>query len=78
MPSPSTSIARPGHGPPRSGRCWVLEGCCSRGVGIGLQLAVVAVPLLHDVFDTTSLTGAGWLLSLSAGLVAPIGIWVAG
>jgi P-type Ca2+ transporter type 2C len=48
------------------------------GVGIVLQLAVVVVPLLHDVFDTTSLTGAGWLLCLSAGLVAPIGIWLAG
>jgi magnesium-transporting ATPase (P-type) len=48
------------------------------GVGIVLQLAVVAVPLLHDVFDTTSLTGGGWLLCLSAGLVAPVGIWLTG
>jgi Ca2+-transporting ATPase len=46
------------------------------GVGVVLQLAVVAVPLLHDVFDTTALTGAGWLLCLSAGLVAPVGILV--
>jgi Ca2+-transporting ATPase len=48
------------------------------GIGVVLQLAVVALPLLHDVFDTTSLTGAGWLLCLSAGLVAPTGIWLAG
>jgi magnesium-transporting ATPase (P-type) len=48
------------------------------GSGIVLQLAVVAVPFLHDVFDTTSLTGTGWLLCLSAGLVAPIGIWLSG
>jgi Ca2+-transporting ATPase len=48
------------------------------GSGIILQLAVVAVPLLHDVFDTTSLSAAGWLLCLSAGVVAPIGIWLAG
>ncbi|HEX6580791.1 MAG TPA: HAD-IC family P-type ATPase, partial [Actinomycetota bacterium] len=46
------------------------------GGGIILQLAVVAVPSLHGVFDTTSLTASGWLLCLSAALVAPIGILV--
>jgi P-type Ca2+ transporter type 2C len=46
------------------------------GSGIVLQLSVVAVPLLHDVFDTTSLTASVWLLCLSAALVAPIGILV--
>jgi Ca2+-transporting ATPase len=46
------------------------------GSGIVLQLAVVAVPPLHDVFDTTSLTASGWLLCLGAALVAPIGIFV--
>ena len=46
------------------------------GIGIVLQLAVVALPLLQ-VFDTTSLTVAGWLLCLSAALVAPIGILLA-
>jgi magnesium-transporting ATPase (P-type) len=48
------------------------------GTGIVLQVAVVALPLLHDVFDTTSLTGAGWVLCLSAAVVAPIGILLAG
>ena len=48
------------------------------GTGIMLQLAVVAVPLLHDVFGTTSMTPSGWLVCLSAGLVAPIGFWLAG
>lgn len=47
------------------------------GSGIVLQLVVVAVPLLHDVFDTTSLTGAGWLLCLAAAVVAPSGILLA-
>jgi calcium-translocating P-type ATPase len=47
------------------------------GIGIVLQLVVVALPLLHNVFDTTSLTGAGWLLCLSAAVVAPIGILLA-
>jgi magnesium-transporting ATPase (P-type) len=44
------------------------------GTGIILQAAVVALPLFHDVFDSTSLTVAGWLLCLSAAVVAPIGI----
>jgi magnesium-transporting ATPase (P-type) len=47
------------------------------GSGIILQLAVVAVSLLHDVFGTTSMTPSEWLVCLSAGLVAPIGIWLA-
>ena len=45
--------------------------------GALLQLAVVAVPFPRDVFDTTALTVSGWLLCLSAGLVAPLGIWLA-
>lgn len=47
------------------------------GSGIILQLAVVAVSLLHDVFGTTSMTPSEWLVCLSVGLVAPIGIWLA-
>jgi Ca2+-transporting ATPase len=47
------------------------------GSGILLQLAVVAVPLFHDVFDTTSLAGTEWLLCLSAAVVAPLGILLA-
>ena len=47
------------------------------GIGIVLQLVVVALPLLHDVFDTTSLTLVGWLLCLSAAVVAPTGILLA-
>jgi magnesium-transporting ATPase (P-type) len=48
------------------------------GTGIVLQAAVVAFPVFHDVFDTTPLSGIGWLVCLSAGLVAPVGIWLAG
>jgi Ca2+-transporting ATPase len=44
------------------------------GIGIALQLTVVVVPLLHDVFDTTSLTPTAWLLCLAAGFVAPVGM----
>ena len=47
------------------------------GTGIVLQIAVVAVPVLHDVFDTTSLSGTEWLLCLSAAVVAPFGILLA-
>ena len=47
------------------------------GTGIVLQVAVVAVPVLHDVFDTTSLSGTEWLLCLSAAVVAPFGILLA-
>jgi magnesium-transporting ATPase (P-type) len=44
------------------------------GTGIVLQVAVVAFPVFHDVFDTTSLSGIGWLVCLSAAVVAPVGI----
>jgi Ca2+-transporting ATPase len=47
------------------------------GSGIVLQLAVVGVPFLHDVFDTTPLSGIVWSLCLAASLVAPIGIVLA-
>ena len=42
-----------------------------------LSHLLYAFAVLHDVFDTTSLTVAGWLLCLSAALVAPIGILLA-
>ncbi|MGH2680015.1 MAG: cation-translocating P-type ATPase [Actinomycetota bacterium] len=47
------------------------------GGGIVLQLAVVAVPFLHDVFDTTALSATAWVLCVAASLVAPVGILLA-
>jgi Ca2+-transporting ATPase len=68
-------LDRPGGAPPPIRSLLAARGLLiAVGSGIVLQLAVVAVPFLHGVFDTTSLTGAGWLLCLGAALVAPVGI----
>ena len=76
--APGVPIGLPGEIPaPLRSLMAAREVLIAVGIGIVLQLAVVALPLLHEVFDTTSLTVAGWLLCLSAALVAPIGILLA-
>lgn len=70
-------LDRPGGTPPPIRSLLAARGLMiAVGSGIVLQLAVVAVPFLHGVFETTSLTASVWLLCLSAALIAPIGIVV--
>jgi Ca2+-transporting ATPase len=71
-------LDRPGRAPAPLRSLPAARGVLfSVGIGILLQIAVVAVPPLRDVFDTTSLTGTTWLLCLVLALVAPLLIFVA-
>ena len=42
------------------------------GLGIALQLLIVALPAAGDVFDTMSLSAGGWILCLVAGAIPPL------
>jgi hypothetical protein len=48
------------------------------GLGVVLQVAIVAFPPAHAVFDLVSLDAVGWLVSLAAGVLSFVAIRLLG
>ena len=66
-------LDRPGERPAPLGALLEARGLLvAVGLGVALQLSIVALPAAGDVFDTTSLSVGGWILCIVAGVIPPL------